>query len=392
MTSHEKDFKLADHYRPILSEGSYKVTGTQKLTMPVNETFTVTTDFHVSANITHLAAADIFSVYPAPEQQGDFTGTLPFMVLNNPEYPWLKCWTNDINGLPVPWLALVVVTAAEKHDEAEVKYSTLVQYTEDGVFFPFTRPVIESCKDDDMIRVFTITKDTYHAIMPEKADLAWLTHAKFVNLAASEDELAEQDGWFSTIIANRFLPSGKEEAKKCSVHLIAVDGYLDTAIPADCDRVRMISLYHWDVYSEQVEDRSFVSLIDGLNQNKGEINEKALKPHYLRSGEKSYSFYHSPLLPFHSQRYDNINGEEKYTADGRLIFDGETGLFDISYAAAFNLGKLMTLSRRSEAEKISTWRKNQAMNEHLTKLDSFIGIATVDLEELCKNLTEGQLL
>lgn len=387
----DKDFKLADCFKPVLEEGTYRITGSQDVTSPVSEKFNATRDFYVAADTETLAAGELFSVYPIPEQQGDFSGTLPFIVLNNPAYPWIRHWTNDIGGVPVPWLALIVVAGNEGAEEADITYSQLLTLKEDGVFFPYSNNAAARCKDDDNIHILTLPKAVYHEVMPAAEDLPWLTHAKYVNLSAAEDSISEQDGWFSTIIANRFVPSGGESPVKSTIHLIAVDKYLDQSIPDNCEFVRFVSLYHWNVYSENAEDKSFAGLVNGLSRNSRSVEEKSLKPHYLRTGEKTYSLYHSPLLALHSARYENINGEGNYTADGRMIYDWETGIFDVSYAAAFNLGRLITLSRRSEAEEITAWRKRDAMKRHLCMLDSAVGLFAVDLKELCKRITEEKL-
>ena len=387
----EKDFRLADCFKPVLEEGAYIITGSQDVTSPVMEQFSATRDFYVAANTENLAVGELFSVYPNPEQQGNFSGTLPFMVLNNPAYPWIRHWTNDIGGAPVPWLALIVVAGNEGAVETDITYSQLLTLKEDGVFFPYDKNAAARCKDDDKIHILTLPRAVCDEVMPAAEDLPWLTHAKYVNLAAAEDAISEQDGWFSTIVANRFVPSDGESTVKSTIYLIAVDKYLGHPIPDHCEFVRFVSLYHWNVYSQNVEDESFVGLMSGLSRNSRSVEGNSLKPHYLRTGEKTYSLYHSPLLPLDSARYENINGEENYTADGRMIYDWETGIFDVSYAAAFNLGRLITLSRRSEAEAITAWRKEHAMERHLRMLDSAVGLSAVDLEELCRRITEEKL-
>ncbi len=398
MNNDEMDFKLADSFRPRLEEGKYTIKGMQEVSLPVQDHFSVSKDFYVAANAETISPKDIFSIYPAAEQRGDFSGTLPFIVLNNPNYPWIRRWTDDIDGMPVPWLALIVVSQEDEPAEMDVKHSELARLQENGVFFPYRENAAAQCKDDDNIHILTIPKAAYDALMPAKEDLIWLTHAKYVNLSASEDDIAAQDGWFSTIIANRFVPIGQASGQntqdaplKSTVHLITPDGYLNAAIPPDCSQVRFISIYHWNLYSEKTEEKSFVALVEGLSRNSGTIKEKALKPHYLRTGEKTYSIYHSPLLPYTSARYDNINGEETYTADGRLVYHLETGIFDVSYAAAFNLGRLITLSRRMEAEKITAWRKSTALQRHLNRLADSMELPPDDLQELCRLLTEEGL-
>lgn len=389
MEYQEQDFKLADYMKPNIGEGRYTIIGTQKVIRPVSESFQVQKEIRIAANRRTLPAQDVFSVYPSPEQQGDFAGTLPFLVLNNQSYPWIRRWREDIDGRPVPWLALVVVSEDEGAVETDVRNAELSGLKEQGVFFPLQEGEVTTCRDDDNIHILTVPRRTYENVMPEVSDLPWLTHVKFVDLSATEDAIAEQDGWFSTVIANRFVPSCEGRCLKSTAHLIAVDGYLKGSIPAACDRVRFISIYHWSFYSEKTQDTSFTALMEGIGRNSQTVKEQSLKPHYLRTGERTYSRYHSPLIPYHAERYDNPGGETRYTADGRLIYDTQNGILDISYSAAFNLGRMLSLSRRTEAEKITAWRKEQAVREHLHMLNQAIGVSMPELREICEKLAKG---
>ena len=112
-------------------------------------------------------------------------------------------------------------------------------------------------------------------------------------------------------------------------------------------------------------------------------------PHYLRkTGEKTYSWYHSPIQPMNYQRAKNFNGDKTFTADGRLIYDKSNGIFDITYAAAFNLGRLVTLSHNTEAQEIIRWRKNQAIDEHYKQLQENLGINHLELKNVLKKWIE----
>lgn len=375
--------------KPAIEEGRYTITGRQDVSQPESDTFRVKKEVCIAANTRILLQQNVFSVYPPPEQQGDFAGTLPFLVLNDQTYPWIRHWRDDIDGKPVPWLALIVVSGEEGAVEMDVKNSELPGLMEKGVYFPLKETEVTACREDDNVHILTVPKQTYRDVMPAAEDLPWLTHVKFVDLSASEDFIAEQDGWFSTMIANRFVPSFDGRSVKSTVHLVSVDGYLNGDIPADCDRVRFISIYHWSVYSEKTQDQSFVSLMNGISRNSRSVEGQSLKPHYLRTGEKTYSRYHSPLIPYHTERYENLGGEDRYTADGRLIYDAQNGILDVSYSAAFNLGRLISLSRRTEAEKIVAWRREQALNKHLDMLDQAIGISLSDLCEICGRLAEN---
>lgn len=387
-----QEFKLADSVIPKLEEGKYIVKGMQNVSMPQAENFEIAKEFYVAGNAEIVTENEVFCVYPAVQQQGDFSGTLPFIVFHDRSYPWVRKWTEDIAGNRVPWLALLVIAENEGAMEKDMKYSQLEELKESNIFFPYSdSQSVTLCGKEDTIHILTIPKETYEAVMPQKQDLCWLAHAKYINLSAVEDSISQKDGWFSTIIANRFLPSSKGKSIKSTIHLVAIDQYLNGEIPKESEYVCFISLYHWAVYSEKTEDKSFTSLVNGLADNTREVKGMDLKTHYLRTGEKTYSVYHSPLLPYCTKRYDEINGEERFTADGRLIYDAETGIFDVSYSAAFNLGRLITLSRCTEAEKIIAWRKENEIKKHLKMQDLTIGFDETDLKELCGFLAKGSL-
>ena len=155
------------------------------------------------------------------------------------------------------------------------------------------------------------------------------------------------------------------------------------------DKIRFLSLYHWSIYADSQNKDSFVSSANILAKNCRSIKEFYVLPHYMRSAEKTYSVYHSPLIPKYSERNDDLNGENKYTSDGRLIYDMNNGFIDVSYSAAFELGRLLTLSDRAAAEKITAWRKEEAVKTHINALTETIGTKLTDLTNLCEKLTEG---
>ena len=90
-------------------------------------------------------------------------------------------------------------------------------------------------------------------------------------------------------------------------------------------------------------------------------------------------------------RAEKLNGEDKYTSDGRLIYNKETGIFDVSYSAAFNLGKLVTLSHIPEAQKITLWRKQQKIKSHLKCLNEEFSINIHELTEVIMKMKEDKL-
>lgn len=402
-------FKLADYYLPPLTEGKYHATYKQVLQQnpKVEGEYSNTKDFCVAVNTEILAENEVFSVHPLPGQSGDFSAELPFIVLNNPAYPWMK-YDPESKEKPIPWPALIVISEKEIIEEKDVLYSELKDSQEDGnnVFFRYNNDE-KLCNPNDKVHVITIAKNTFEKIMPSQQDRYWLTHCKKIDLSDAEDKTTQNDGYFSVIIANRFPPykaeqiittENKDEINDKitnTVHLIAAYLY-DNCEYQNYQYVKMISLYHWKIYSDtDIVDKAFEPLVNGLNKGsdsyKSSVHKQTLKPHYLRTGEKTYSLYHSPIQPINYDRAQNLNGEKRYTSDGRLIYYKNHGIFDASYAAAFNLGRIVTLSHKTEAQQIVNWRKNQKNKDYIKALKENIKIDNDGLKIVIKKLKEGQL-
>lgn len=413
----DEKFKLADNCLPPLYEGFYNVKFDHSMTVEEktnnnksnnkDENFHIEKKFCVAINAEKLPDTDVFHVSPAPNDQGDFSTELPFMVFNDPTYPWLKNLSTRDN-FPIPWIALIILSENEVIEEKDIQHSELSKESEkSGIYFRYDDNKNSSYKDEDSVHIVRVERATFDSIMPDIEDRAWLTHCKNeVDLSATDDITIQKDGNFSVVIANRFPPRNTETTLKYTAHLIPAYLYDDrNKIPAGTD-VELISLYHWSFYSEKcasdpndkISDKSFVSFIDRLKnkddekaKNSRQVCDSTLKEHRLRTGEKTYSLYHGPIMPMKYNQASNINGEEVYTSDGRLIYDKENGIFDVSYAAAFNLGKLVTLSHNAEAQKIVNWRKTQKTKEHLNLLKSQIGIDHFELKKVLKGLKKGQL-
>lgn len=423
-------FKLADYYLPPLTEGKYHATYKQVLQQnpKVEGEYSNTKDFCIAVNTEILPENEVFSIRPLPEQSGNFSAELPFIVLNNPAYPWMKS-IFDSNNKPIPWPALIVISEKEIVEEKDVLYSQLKDSKKntDKVYFPYEENKLLPCNPNDKVHVITIAKNTFEKIMPSQQDRYWLTHCKKIDLSDAEDKTTQNDGYFSVIIANRIPPynakqiittedkdKNKEENQNGNsdenndninnkitntAHLIAAYLYDDCKTKDEyknCQFVKLISLYHWKFNSDtDVVDKDFEPLVRDLDKGsdsyKSSVHKQTLKPHYLRTGEKTYSLYHSPIQPINYGRAQNLNGEKRYTSDGRLIYYKNHGIFDASYAAAFNLGRIVTLSHKTEAQQIVNWRKNQKNKDYIKALKENIKIDNDGLKIVIKKLKEGQL-
>lgn len=414
----DKKFKLADCYLPSLEEGDYTINFKQTINS-TDESYSITKEFRVGLNTKILQDEAVFNVHPAPNELGDFSKELPYIVFNDPSYPWIKSISSDNeNNQPIPWLALIVVSEDEIVEEKDIEHSQLKDESkkDKNVFFKYEENDFFPCHATDNIHLITISKKTFKSIMPEKDERRWLVHGKQVELSYTEDVIAKKNGYFSVAIANRFPPASNDpnKSKKNTVHLVAAYLYdskdiLKKINDETTEFVKMISLYHWNIYSEYVEtnkkvdpneknepDKSFSTLTQNIAA--GTVNEEhALREHFFRNGTKTYSWYYSPIRSLNYKRVSSnevtLNGEDRRTADGRLIYNTNYGIFDVSYSAAFNLGRLVTLSHESEAQRIVSMRKQYKIQTHLNSLKKEIGIDNSLLKNVMlnfkKSLKEG---
>jgi hypothetical protein len=70
--------------------------------------------------------------------------------------------------------------------------------------------------------------------------------------------------------------------------------------------------------------------------------------HVMRQGEKTVSWYRGPLVPLNYDKPVQFQ-EPVANADELLRYDPDTGLFDVTYAAAWQLGRLLALQNRGFA-------------------------------------------
>lgn len=79
-------------------------------------------------------------------------------------------------------------------------------------------------------------------------------------------------------------------------------------------------------------------------------------PHFLRQGGKTFSWYHSPLIPGNSPT-DDITLPVR-AADELVRYNPNNGMFDISYAAAWELGRLQALESSNFSISLYNWKRS----------------------------------
>ncbi|MEM7309117.1 MAG: hypothetical protein AAF682_20705 [Planctomycetota bacterium] len=86
---------------------------------------------------------------------------------------------------------------------------------------------------------------------------------------------------------------------------------------------------------------------------------QVLLPHRMRGGETSFSWYRGPLTP-------SVTSQEVAlpvrAADELVRYDPVHGVFDVSYASAWELGRLLLLRDKGASISVFQWKRDQALH------------------------------
>ena len=390
--------KLADKYLPPLPDGEYTVHVTQSIEtsspcaqekekqVAEQDVFEITKDFQVISRAFTLPQDDVFSIYPAEHAQGDFSGEVPFLVSGAKTLPWLY------GDGRLPWVALIAVNENDMPVvEQDITIRDLLSNKNDKLYFPASAmPSNYVEKPEDSCHVVDLPIALFQDIMPKQAETEYLCHARYVNLADTVEDISGMDGYFSVVIGNRFLSEGQT-----TVHLVSTLGYpdYDNSSYNGYSDVRLISLYHWNVFCEPRIDMDFADVISHLSCGSFQgdsshiLSEQGVcaKVHYTRAGDRTGSLYHSPLVPYCPDTIPQII-QPCHSADSVLIYDSGKGLFDVTYAAAWQFGKMLALSKEQVAKAIVGCRTRIDREHRQNKMQKLTDHITPDYTEVCMEL------
>lgn len=386
--------------------GNTKVDGVSK-SYPI-----LTKTVHIQGERFSIDPRDIDSVFPPEGGAGDYgnENVLPHITFSRKTLPWEQnCGVPD-----APWLALLVfhekdeggipqVVPAMVGDLSRDKFrrgespalekrdTTLVTKERDSKLVIATyadaargmawekRP---GENDWDPCLVVDVPVKLLHEIAPTQADLPWLAHSRIVSGPSEKRE-------FSAILANR-LPLREGISMACLVSLEQMAEFLPPAPGITANRqaathVRLVVMKAWSFRCGADLQGFYHPLSTGplaLPYTKPDTEtpedtkvKNALAmgytalDHNTRWGDRAISWYRGPFLPFGSKVTRSIPlppvCEEGYvtgaaplsSADEALRYDPELGMLDVSYAAAWQLGRLLALRDETFARDLYHWKR-----------------------------------
>lgn len=417
----EENFKISfiDKMEPELEAGEYIVTAgihiksinyhqtSSDKKADINKAKTIkilpnTLRFIINAHRFSLPPSEIFSTYPSGGQKSNFANTVPHIIFNDQTLPWIRT-TNFIDKEKnIPWLILVLISEEDnnkfvtrKSIKGEELKSFLDDKNSDVPKLLINETEINNLKGK-LFDILEVKQELVTKILPAKEILPYLAHVRKVgitkykegsHLPQESNSKAENFEYYSSIICGHPIPKiEKSDLKKINytAYLLSIEGYSDTLwTPTNTKKTtNFFCLYSFDFVSERGE--SFFELCEKITPKQfnvitkqNEANAPLQKKlgyipvkHLLRTGKEIISFYKGPLAPqyFH----DNKSGP-KLSSDQALHFDNETGIFDISYAAAWQLGQLLALQDKEFSNNLFLWQLELLYkDEHEKSLDALI--------------------
>ncbi len=408
---------LDDFIRPPLLDGAYRMRlGTDVTVQGAGQPLSGRdVFFDVEGPRFALSPAEVAGVFPPRNGHGPFDSALPHVALGRRTLPWERAlgdaYTAGPDDTPYPWLALVVFEESECTITRNVTLETVVPK---AVFDRMGRPAGIRCDaveaDEGLLR----------DLLPMPEELQLLTHVRQVNVNDRELAAGDSDGYFAVVMANRVpTPGAKHTVCLVSVEertdllpttdqvrVGAVDVYehperLELAIGStlvpqalggkilaqDVDRLavlqparevavletgvhflarpkaRLVLLHSWSFTCEgsgtfrQLLQHIDVAMIGEVAaDSKLAVTDTGhLKLDVTdRLGAPERSWYRGPLV---GQPLSRDPNGPYHSADQARRIAADTGAEDISYACAFEIGRLLAAADGRLAQELMRWRR-----------------------------------
>jgi hypothetical protein len=222
----------------------------------------------------------------------------------------------------------------------------------------------------------------------------YLAHVRHIKTTGFPDAGIEQDGLYSIVMSHRTGPTKIEDSpgppKTQIVHLISIE-HMDSTLPEFGsgatleDRIGVVSLYSWIYTALPPNPVNFTDTMESLANNMqvlrpvdaalkklqgGSPTEQALLARLqsgytitrwrTETGEETAAFNRGPLTPVPTKNTPTIDPNDwpnqSMTGKNYQILDPNTGLMDLSYSSAWQLGKLLAIGDGSFSAALARFR------------------------------------
>jgi len=402
----EKTVTFIQYAQPQLDDGNYQITVQQTVSSTNGDVPTTQyvdeKKYTVLGERFALNPKEVVSVFPPNTGLGEYNNVLPHVILSRPTLPWERSAGGSPSGVnDTPWLGLIVFD--EKDETPTPQELTLLDLIPpsqntgtdqkgklpEGTYFPsFTLDYGEAWTDK--CEVIDLPVDQYNNLLPTLEDLGWLAHVRQVALQDKSETYIKKVRLNSAPVVHLIYLEGFGPV------LPGKDGKSNIPTTPTYDKVRLVSLMNW-TFTAVSEKYTFAGLLNNINKPNGTFTQNVLRipfsssgshgdeavanalnmgfaafNHRTRMGDNTVSWFHGPFVPFDIKTSIPFPGN---SSDEFVRYNPETAMFDVSYAAAWELGRLLGLQSNNYSTALYNWKRGltksaiQQVEEELINLD-----------------------
>ena len=377
------EMRLRSFYTPGLQPGNYKISAKQNVSVENEGPILLESDASFNIPYPSMSPLDlnlVHSIFPPPGISAP-NHILPHIVFNDPHLPWQKMLKTNASTLEkhelqmlnakdrrIPWLAVI----AFEQDEVVLVESDGGPYRS-GPAFPDS-----DVTGKDKVNYLLMEKQLFRDLFTDPDGTINLTrygyfaHVREVNIEHMTDlrnDFAEDldSGTFSVLFSHRTGPFLGKDApvKPCVVHVVALDSVVDPFNDDEPERFRVVTLFSWTYDCLPPATITFKDTMKAVGENSGPLRapkeildlqshdspfRKRLEEGYtlvryrVQTGEETVALMRGPFTPLgvtNEERWFNVQSN---SGEDLQIIDNSLGIIDISYCAAWQIGKALAIA------------------------------------------------
>ena len=406
------NIQFFDGYFQALAAGSYEINVNHTMSGPngtppafklPQQTFIVQApEFFIDNTV-------VQSIYPPAGGSDDYARQLPFLIMSDPSLPWERSLVpgqQSGSSDPASWMALLIFAEGEVYLQPNSNNPVATCKVSEFLATSSTvlKPQLPSgWVSDDLLasqcQTIKIPGASFNALAPSTLDLPLMAHCRGVSTPDEGEVL------LSVLLCNRLAVPNTAVTPAAPLryyaHLVSLEGFQrymppnGTAIPNkpgtnELMDVQLASLFNWTFVSQPKTDLGFEELIGGLIKSEQSeapspsqqgalmlpvTSDSKLPPQVQSrledgyvplefvsgSGDDTFAWYRGPLSAVVPQAVPEVGDPpvpvaQANTADELMIYLAKQGLFDLSYAAAWNIGRGLGLADASFAQNVGKYR------------------------------------